>query len=255
MIPHATIFLVSSALLGLGALGLLAATRRLDPAIRRYGYATVLACGAMSATYLLMWADVGTVVTNGTEESVVRFVGYTVAWLCISYVLGAVADAGPKRTAAVFACSMGTLWGTFASWILGGTAASIASLAILGSFAGVVYLLVGPVARAAVTVDERRTLLYRKLEYLILLSWAGLIVLGIVSEQNLALTDSFVGQLGATYVDLVLLFGFGGLVLRNPVALEETAASTTLFPFFGGGGGESGNAGTNANTNTGEPAD
>ncbi|APW97823.1 rhodopsin [Halobiforma lacisalsi AJ5] len=253
MISHATIYLVSSALLGLGAVGLLVATRRLEPSIRRYGYATVLACGAMSVTYLLMRAEIGTVTTN--EESVVRFVGYTVAWAGISYVLGAVADAGPKRTVAVFACSMGTLWATFASWILSGTAGSIASLVIVASFVGLVSLLVGPVAQSAAGVDERRTLLYRKLEYLVLLAWAGLIVLGIVSEQNLALTDSFVGQIGATYVDLVLLLGFGGLVLRNVAALEKTAASTTVFPFFGGGSGGDGDESETANRNPGEAAD
>ncbi|EMA35398.1 bacteriorhodopsin [Halobiforma nitratireducens] len=231
MIEDTTIYLLTSAALGPAAVGLLLATRRLGRASRRYGYAAVLACGAMTVTYLLMSRGLWTVETTGNDESVVRFLGYTVAWAGISYVLGAVADAGPKRTAAVFVCSMGTLWATFGGWVFGGTAGTVISLTMVLSFVGLVYLLVGPLARTAATVSERRGLLYRKLEYLILLAWAGLLLLGLVSAQNLALTDNFVGQFAASYVDLVLFVGFGGLVVRNEAALEETAATTRLLPF------------------------
>lgn len=235
MIPNTTIFLLSSGVLLLVAIVFVVGTRLLEPACRRYGYAVVLACVAMSVTYLLMWMELFTIETTGTDESVVRFVGYTIAWAAISYVLGAVADAGLRKTVAVFGFSAVTLWGTLASWILEGTAGSIVSVVILLAFVGLVYLLVGPLTRTAATTTEYRELVYTKLKRLVLLAWAGLIVLGIISEQNLALTDSFIGQIGASYVDLVLLVGFGGLVLRNEGALEETAATTVLLPFLASG--------------------
>ncbi|SDR03712.1 bacteriorhodopsin [Natronobacterium texcoconense] len=253
MIPNTTILAISSGVLGLLAVVFLAGSRLLSPEIRRYGYVAVLASGAMSVTYLLMSAEVLTVSTSGTDESVVRFIGYTVVWAGISYVLGAVADAGQRKTAAVFGCSLVTLWGTFASWLVSGLAGTVVSLGIVLGFVGLVYLLVGPVSRTAAATSEHRELLYSKLEYLILLSWAGLIMLGLLSEQNLGLTGSFVGQIAASYVDLVLLVGFGGLVLRNTTALEQTAATTVLLPFFDGD--DTGETATSGAETTADTAD
>lgn len=232
MIPNATIFVTTSVLLGLVAVAFLVGTLRLPPQARRYGYATVLACGAISVKYALMSAEVWTISTTGTDESIVRFVGYTVAWGAISYVLGSVADAGRLKTAGVFVCSLTTLWGTFASWVLSGTAETAVSLIVLLALIGLVYLLFGALSRTVVTTSDHRELLYTKLKFLVLLAWAGLLVLGVVSAQNLGLLGGFVGLVTGSYVDLILFVGFGGLVLRNATALEETAASTVLVSFL-----------------------
>ncbi|MXV61792.1 bacteriorhodopsin [Natronorubrum sp. JWXQ-INN-674] len=229
MIEQSTVLAVSAVVLGVLALVFLLWTRRVPTSRRRYGYAATLAAGAMSGTYLIMSLELLTVSTSGTEESVARFLGYSIVWATISYVLGAVSDAGRRYTLALFACSMLTLWTTFAGWVLGETGATLASVGTLAAFVGLVYLLLGPVARTAASVSGERLLLYDKLKNLVLLAWFGLIVLGLISQQNLALTDGFVGQVAATYIDVVLLAGFGGLVLRSGTALEQTAASTELF--------------------------
>lgn len=233
MIESSTILAGSGLLLVFAAVGFALATRWLSARARRFGYGVVLACGAMGVAYLLMAAGVLTISTSGREESVVRFLGYTVALTVISFVLGALAGASRRHTLALVVGNLLAVWGTLGSWVLGDTGGAVAAGVVLLSFGGVVVLLLGPVARTAATAHPERTLLYSELRNLVLLAWAGLIVLGIVSEQNLALTDGFTGQIAATYVDVVLLIGFGGLVFRNVPALEATVASSAASVFDG----------------------
>ena len=45
-----------------------------------------------------------------------------------------------------------------------------------------------------------------------------------VSEQSLGLSDLFVGQIGASYTDLVFLLGIGGLVVSGKTAFVPSDA-------------------------------
>ena len=226
MIEHATVLAASGAVLGIVTVVFALGTRRLKASSRRFGYAAMVAAGAMSVTYVLMSADVLTIRTSGGEESLVRFGGYTIVWAAISYVVGSIAGAGRRYTLAIFGCSLLSIWGTLLTWVLDGTVGTLASATILVGVIALAGLLYGPVSRIAATASGERSLLYSKLKHLILLAWIGLLVTGMLSEQNLGLTDSFIGQLIATYIDLILLVGFGGLVLRSTGALETTAATS-----------------------------
>ncbi|ADD06432.1 homolog to rhodopsin [Natrialba magadii ATCC 43099] len=220
MIASETILTGSGLALLVGAGGFALGARALPAATRRFGYAVVLACAGMGVAYLLMAAGVLTVTTSGREESAVRFLGYSVAMTVGSVVIGALAGASTRRTGALVGGNLLAVWGTLGSWVFSGTGETVATVLILVSFLGVAVLLLGPMARTARTVHAERTLLYGKLRNLVLLAWASLIVLGAISAQTLGLTDAFVGQLAATYVDLVFLFGFGLLLFRNADALE-----------------------------------
>ena len=244
MIEHATLFVLSSAILGAMAAGFLAWTTRLSAGARPYGYAVVLACGSMSAAYLLMSMDLLTVETTGRTESAARFLGYTVAWAAVCFVVGGVTDADRRYLLALLATILGCLWGTFASWILGGVAGTVVSIGIFASLAGMAYVLFRPLTRAGRTVGGDRALLYAKLRNLVVLVFAGLLLTGAISEQNLGLTDAFVGQTVATYVDLVWLAGFGGLVFRYEDDLVGADAPSLTAP--GDGSDERGDAGLEA---------
>ncbi|ARS90836.1 bacteriorhodopsin [Natrarchaeobaculum aegyptiacum] len=221
MIEHTTLFGLSSGIIGLMAVVFFGWTVRRSSRFRVYGFAVVVACGAMSVAYLLMAAEVLTVTTTGREESVARFFGYTIAWAAVCGVVGAVTDADRRYVIGLLVFVLGCLWGTFASWVLGGLAGTVVSIGIFTSLIAMVYVLFGPLTNSARTVSADRLLLYEKTRNLVILVFAGLLLTGLVSEQNFGLTDAFVGQLAATYIDLVWLAGFGGLVFRYQDALEE----------------------------------
>ncbi|WP_321169149.1 rhodopsin [Natrarchaeobaculum sulfurireducens] len=208
-------------------------TIRLPSQLRAYGAAVVVACGAMSGAYLFMAADVLTVATTGREESVARFLGYTVGWAAVCAVVGAVTDADRRYVVGLLAFILGCLWGTFVSWIVGGIAGTVVSVAIFASLIAMIYILIGPLTRSAQTVSGDRQLLYAKTRNLVILVFGGLILTGIVSEQNLGLTDAFVGQLVATYLDLIWLAGFGGLVFRYQDALEDAGVPSLVATLRG----------------------
>ncbi|WP_089788859.1 bacteriorhodopsin [Natronobacterium haloterrestre] len=226
MIPESTVYVLSGS--ALGALALLFAvwTARLPSAVRRYGLAVVVGTASMAVAYFLMSAGVLTVQTTGREQSAARFLGYTGTWTAFAYLLAAVAGAGRRTAAILLAAILWVQWATLVSWVVGGTAELLVSVSMLAALALVVYLLFVPFTRRAGETTGERFLLFSKLKYLTVLGWAGLVTVAIVSEQNLALVDMFVGQVAATYIDVVLLAGLGGIVLRHVGALEATAAGT-----------------------------
>lgn len=189
----------------------------------------------MSISYALMAAGLLTVETTGRTESVVRFLGYTVSWSVVCFVLGAIVDADRRTTLALIGPVLAAPWATLASWVFDGTIAAVASLVLLVSLGGMVYLLVGPLSSVAETVSGERALLYTKVKRLILLVFTGLILTGAVSEQNLGLTGAFVGQTVATYVDLIWLAGFGALVLQYADTLEAEEVPSPFSKVTRGG--------------------
>ncbi|ELY93067.1 rhodopsin [Natrialba chahannaoensis JCM 10990] len=230
MIEHTTTFVLTSTILAVMTAIFLLWTRRLEVESRACGYAVVVACGAMSAAYLLMAAGVLPVSTTGRDESLVRFLGYSVAWGAVCYVIETVSGAERRYTLTTFGGILLSLWATVGSWILAGAAGTVASLAIIAGVGVMVATLYGPLAREAQTVSSERTLLYGRLKNLTVLVFVGLLATGMLSAQNLGFTDAFVGQTLATYLDFVWLAGFGGLVLRSTDALsdaEDDRAATT----------------------------
>ncbi|NGM67974.1 bacteriorhodopsin [Natronolimnobius sp. AArcel1] len=229
MIDPVTLNLTGAGLLGLATLGFLWYAQRHSPTGRRYGYAAVVASGAMALSYLGMGIAHGA----GFETDAIRFVGYTGLWTAICLVVTGVAGAGRYLTSALLAIVLTRLWVTYASWQLEGTIGTVLTLVPFVLLAAGIYLLFGPFMRAASRVSGERRLLYTKLRNLIVLGWIALVVTGMLGEAA-ALTDDFISQLVAAYVEVIIVVGFGGIVLRSADALTETAASRPLLSLGSG---------------------
>lgn len=222
MFEIATVYVGTAAVMGVSAVAFVAVANGMPPTARRFGFVAVVPAVSMALAYLAMAGDLLLVETTGGDQSVARFIGYTASWGAIAYAIGAVAGTGRNRTLTLFGFLVLALWGSFAGWLVEGALELAATGVTVGSLVVVTYLLLGPFERAASRVSGDRTLLYGKLKFLLLLAWAALAVISVTSEQNLAMLDTFVGQLVASYVDVILIVGFGGFVLRDAGAIEET---------------------------------
>lgn len=208
--------------LGVAALGFLVWTLRLAGRHRRYGLLATWVTAVIAVTYFGM--SVGLLrfeSIDGNAVPLTRFVGYQFSIALILLTTGAVAGLR-RRTLVVlllpfFMISGGTAGGWFLSDPLN-TAASVSSLLSLPLVA---YLLLRPGKRAAAATTPARKLLYGKLTNVILLVWIGYLVVGIVSRQNLALLDAFVGVFLGVYLDAIVHVAFGALLLRHTDALDD----------------------------------
>ncbi|WP_049921732.1 bacteriorhodopsin [Halopiger djelfimassiliensis] len=225
MIDIASLLAGSGAVLGAVALLFLAGSTRLPPACRRYGYAAVVAAGAMAITYLAMAAGE----LSGLETDRIRFLGYGVMWTVICFVAGAIAGADRRLTLTLVGVVQTRLWSTHFGLELGGILGQVLSLVALAALFAGIYLLFRPFMRAVESVSAERLLLYSKLRNLIVLAWAGLVAIGVLS--GVGIDDDFVGSLSMIYIEVILLVGFGGILLRSVDALEDTAATSPLIPF------------------------
>ncbi|OVE85414.1 bacteriorhodopsin [Natronolimnobius baerhuensis] len=224
MIETHLITLAAAGVLGLTTLVLLWSARSLPAMGRHYGYAAVVASGTMTVSYVLM----GAADMAALETDFIRFAGYTGLWSMICLVVAGVAGAGRRLTAALLAIVLARLWVTYASWQLEGTIGTILTLAPFVLLAAGIYLLFGPFMQAVAGVSGERRLLYTKLRNLIVLGWIALVVTGMLGEAA-ALTDDFISQLLAIYVEAIIVIGFGGIVLRSRDALAETAQNRRLL--------------------------
>ncbi|EMA36298.1 bacteriorhodopsin [Halobiforma nitratireducens] len=228
MIEHGTLFAASSGLLAVMTVAFLLWTLRVPTGARSHGYAVVIACGSMSLAYALMYAGALTIDLAGRTESVTRFLGYSVGWSAVCLVLGAIVDADRRSLFALVVAVLASLWAAFLTWVVTGVLDTVVTLVAVGGLVGMGYILLGPFSRSATRVGGQRALLYAKIRFLILLVFAVMLTLGTLSEQRLGLTTAFVGQTVTTYLDLVWLVGFGGLVLRYAGALESEGAPSPL---------------------------
>lgn len=227
MIDGLTLYAMFAVCFAIATAGFLLWTVGLPLGCRRYGTAVVVACLAMTVANALMANEILTVTTaDGVAYPHARFIGYFVAFGAITWLLGATAGADRRLTAVLALAVYGLPGSVLAGWNLSGPAATVASGLVFVSIAVTVGLLVGPVSRTAASASGERRLLYGKLRNLCLLIWIVLPIVGVLSEQNLAILTSFAGIFLGSYMDLLLLIGVGVLVLRSPTALDQMAGRT-----------------------------
>lgn len=224
MVVSATaIYFGTAALLAVGAVvfGLLAL--RESGKTRRMVAISGVPAAAMAVAYVFMGMEWATVMTGGREQSVARFVGYSVVLAVASVIIRETLCLSRRRFLTMTGALLLTPWFALASWLPdGGALESILTLATVGAYLGGAYFLVGPITRAAKAVGGQRRLLYVKLRNLFVLCWGALILQSAISEQSLGLTNLFVGQLGASYTDLVFTIGIAGLVVSGTQIFEAT---------------------------------
>lgn len=228
MIVSATvIYFGTAALLGLsGAVFGLLALRESRHSRRMLLVGAVPAL-AMAVAYVFMGMEWVTVTTGGREQSVARFAGYSVVLGAVGVVIRELLGLSRRRFLTMTVVLLLTPWFALASWLPEGTVAgSVLTLCTVLSYLAGAYLLFGPVSRLAREVSGQRRLLYTKLRNLFVLCWGALIIQSALSAQALGLTNLFVGQLGASYTDIIFMVGIAGLVASGKGVYETNQAVT-----------------------------
>lgn len=201
-------------------------TTRLSSRKRKYGllvvYTSLVLAGAYAgmASALLRFESI-----DGAAVPVMRFVGYLFGTTTILFVTGHVGGFSRRLQVAMLIPFFGITGGTLGGWFFEPPLSQVASVSTLLSLPLIAYIFFGPGARAAAEKDSPRRLLYGKLRNVELLAWLGYLVVGVLSRQNLALLDGFVGVFIGLYVDVALYLGFGLLLLRSGDALDSIAGA------------------------------
>lgn len=199
-------------------------TTRLRTEHRKYGlmvaYTSLVLMGAYvgMANGLLRFASV-----DGSPVPLARYVGYALGTVPILLVTGRVGGFSRRLQAVLLVPFLGIVGGNLGGWFFEPPISQVAAVASLLSLPLVAYVFLGPGARAAAQKDSERRLLYGKLRNVELLAWLGYLVVGILSRQNLAVLDGFVGVFLGVYIDVALYVGFGLLLLRSGDALDSIA--------------------------------
>lgn len=224
VVPATTIYFGTAALLGIGGLLVAVLGLRTRGRSQRICLVAAVPALAMAVAYVFMGLELVTVTTAGREQSVMRFVGYTLAIGAFVYVVRALLDLSRRAALVLTVVLLLQPWFALGSWV---TPEPLASLLSLGSLVGTLlgaYALFVPITRRAGAVTGESRLLYAKLRNLFVLCTGLLVVQALISEQSLGLTNLFVGQLAASYIDLVLELGIGLLVLSGHSAFESGSA-------------------------------
>ncbi|MFC7074289.1 bacteriorhodopsin [Halovenus rubra] len=227
LIGQSRLYLFTAGMFLLGAVLFALLALRQPSGPRRFLLISTIPPAAMAITYILMAQDVATVEVTaaGRQQSVMRFVGYTVVLSALGLVFNRLVSPSRRLFAVLFAVFVFTPWAALASWLVSGAAESLMNgLVFVGYLTGC-YLLFGPTERSAKTVSDGRRLLFAKLRNLFVICWAALIIQSVVSEQSLGLTNFFVGQITVGYTDAVLAFGIFGLVYAGKNALTDDSST------------------------------
>jgi len=161
---------------------------------------------------------------EGSVIPATRYVGYVLTIALMLLLLAEIGGHSTRLQASLLVPFSAISLGNFAGWLFTGPLGSLAGLASLLSFPLAAYLLLRPGKRAARTTSPPRQLLYGKLTNLILLVWLGYLVVGIASRQNAELLDAFVGVFLGSYLDVIVVVGFGAILLRHTGALDDLVA-------------------------------
>jgi bacteriorhodopsin len=244
LISATAIYFGTAALLGLGGLIFGLVALRESGNTRRMLLIGAVPALAMAVAYVFMGMEWVTVTTGGREQSVARFAGYSVVLTAVGVVIRELLELSRRRFLTMTLVLLLTPWFALASWLPdGGALESVLTLCTVVSYLAGSYLLFGPITRAAGEVSGQRRLLYAKLRNLFVLCWGALILQSAVSEQSLGLTNLFVGQLGASYTDIIFTLGIAGLVVSGkaiyadgsePVSERSSVQTPTTAPSQGG---------------------
>lgn len=223
LIEAATVYSGTAAMFGVFAVVFVLLTLRASGETRAFLLLSLLPTAAMAVAYVLMAQGVATVevTADGRQQSLMRFVGYTGVLGALVFVFKRLAALSGRLFAVLFAVFVFTPWAALGSWLTSGTAESVMTLLVVVGYLAGTSLLFGPAGRQTATVSRDRRLLFAKLRNLFVICWAALIIQSAMSEQALGITDFFVGQIAASYTDIVLAVGIFGLVYAGTAAFEH----------------------------------
>lgn len=222
VVAASTIYFGTAALLAVVGVGFAVLALRESGYTRKLVLVGAIPALSMAAAYVFMGMEWVTVTTAGREQSIARFVGYSLVLAAAAYAISELIRLSTRQFLGLTGVLLLTPWFALASWLPdGGTLESLLTLATLVSYLVGVYVLFGPVTRHAMGVSGERRLPFAKLRNLFVLCWGALIIQSAISAQALGLTNLFVGQVGASYTDLVFTIGIGGLVVSARTVFER----------------------------------
>jgi len=196
-----------------------------EPTRKRY-LLLVAIPGIAIVAYLLLTLGIGAVDGGGHTVYVVRYVDWLLTTPINVLYLGLLAHAGREDVWKLVGLQALTIVLGFA----GAMAAGALSYALftLGSatFAGVVYLLYGDVADAAVaSLSDVEVSLYRTLRNFVVVLWSVYPVVWLLSAAGVGLMDVETASLVIVYLDVVTKIGFGTVALHAWVTMETATAA------------------------------
>ncbi|MEZ3162895.1 hypothetical protein ABNG03_02095 [Halorubrum sp. RMP-47] len=203
--------------------------RRLDSAVSKYGAATTLSAAGMFLAYVGMTTIQFFFEQTGLPLLLMelsRFIGYTIMWAGIVYVVAAISGASRQLSLALFVAIAGQLWMTFFAWKTAFVPQQVVLISPL-LLAGGGYLLYGPVVAAAKKRSERRLSVFSKLKHIMLLGWFGQVATVVVHPSTLGLTTVFTDWVTIMYVELLIVGAFVGVVYSNAVVFDQIPGSST----------------------------
>lgn len=236
LMSESSVYFIFAALFGIGAAGIIAYSFFLGARERTIVLIGVVPVAAMSLGYTTMGLELLTVETEGREQSVARFFAYTAVLLAVAYIFKLALALEWRRFLRLAIILLIVPWSALASWIAPGVLNSIMTLASVLTYVFAAYVLVGPLNERAATVSGEKRLFYEKLRNLFVLTYGCLILTSAISEQAAGLTDTFVGQVTAGMIDMVLMYGITFLVIYSVAVFEDVEVSLPTQATIGSAG-------------------
>lgn len=222
VVAATTIYFGTAVLLAVVGIAFVSLALRESGDTRKLVFVGAVPALSMATAYVFMGMEWVTVTTAGREQSIARFVGYSLVLAAAAYAVSELIRLSARQFLGLTGVLLLTPWFALASWLPdGGALESALTAATLGSYLVGVYVLFGPVTRHAAGVSGERRLTFAKLRNLFVLCWGALIIQSAISAQALGLTNLFVGQIGASYTDLVFVIGIGGLIVSARAVFEN----------------------------------
>lgn len=227
ILSNSQIFFSTAAILAVGTVALFALALRESGHTRKMLLVATLPSVSMGVAYVAMGMGLLTVEVTavGRQQSVTRFFGYTIVLGVFAYLQKDIVDLSSRQFGILYGVLLITPWASLVSWVTRGSIESGMNVLAISAYLVGVYLLFGPLAREAKSISGERKLLFAKLRNIFVLGQGTLILQSAISEQSLGLTDFFVGQVGASYIDVILLFGIGGLAVSAKVVFAQTGST------------------------------
>lgn len=221
LITATTIYSLTIVVLTIGVCigGILA--RRQPPATKRMILVSLLPAAGMAVGYIGLTFNWVTVTTPGGEESLLRFVGYSMLAIAVGYLAKELLSLTAKQGLIIAGVYLLFPWAALLGWLTTGIIGTLASVGSIASVLLAAYWMFGPTSRIARDVGGDRYLLFAKLRNHTLLCMSVLVVLAMLSAQNMGVLTSFSGALGASYTDFLLTFGIIVFTFLEREAFQE----------------------------------
>ena len=175
--------------------------------------------------YILLVLDIGAVDGGGHTVYAVRYVDWLLTTPINVLYLGLLAHATRADIGKLVGLQTLTIVFGFAGALAGGSVAY--ALFALGAvaFAGVVYLLYGTIADAAVaSLSDVEASLYRTLRNFVVVLWSVYPVVWLLGAAGVGLMDVETASLVIVYLDVVTKVGFGLIALHAWLTMDSVTA-------------------------------